>query len=60
MNFCLGPLRPLWPILGIIASFIITGVFIAAGYIVDKIRGDDKTTISQDEIDGNEICFKVL
>ncbi|XP_019854330.1 PREDICTED: uncharacterized protein LOC100635214 isoform X2 [Amphimedon queenslandica] len=47
-----SPLRPLWPILGIIASCIITAVFIAAGYIVDKIKGDDKTTISQDEIDG--------
>ena len=40
--------------LGIIASFIVTGIFIAGGYIVDKIRGEDKVTINQDEIDGNQ------
>lgn len=53
----IGPLRPLWPILGIIASFTITAVFILGGYVVDKIRGEEKQSLEQDEINGKYISL---
>jgi hypothetical protein len=46
------PLSPLWPILGTIASFVITAVCILSGMIVEKIRGEPKNTLSEEEIDG--------
>jgi hypothetical protein len=48
----LDPLSPLWPILGTIASFVITAVCILSGMIVEKIRGEPKNTLSEEEIDG--------
>lgn len=34
-----GPLRWVWPALGIIGSFLVTAMFIAGGALVDKVRG---------------------
>ena len=42
------PLRPLWPALGIIASFIVTFLFISGGALVDRLRGKQ----GEDDDDG--------
>lgn len=32
-------LRPLWPAIGIVGSFLITALFIFGGALVDRVRG---------------------
>ena len=46
------PLRPLWPALGIIASFIVTFLFISGGALVDRLRGKQ----GEDDDDGERVC----
>ena len=46
------PLRPLWPSLGILGSFLLTALFIAGGALVDKIRGKK----ASDDDDGVCVC----
>ena len=48
----LDPIRALFPVVGIVASFIVTAIFIFGGYVVRKLLGDKVTTIDQTDYDG--------